>query len=108
MATYLSQKRFCWQSQTTPPRIFSQIAGDKGFDLLTCEVMPDHVHLFVSLPPTTSVANAVKIFKGISARKLRMAFPELKASVRGDHLWGTILLFWNGWTRIGRDDTTLH
>ncbi len=73
--------------------LFSQIAGDKGFDLLACEVMPDHVHLFVSLPPTISVANAVKIFKGISARKLRMAFPELKAQVRSDHLWAPSYYF---------------
>ena len=65
----------------------------RGFDLLACEVMPDHVHLFVSLPPTISVANAVKIFKGISARKLRMAFPELKAQVRSDHLWAPSYYF---------------
>ena len=41
------------------------------------EVMPDHIHLFVSVPPSISPSEVVKCFKGQSARKLLVKFPEL-------------------------------
>jgi len=74
-------------------RLLDEIAAEKGFEVLACEVMPDHVHLFVSIPPTVSVANAVKVLKGISARKLRMEFPDLKNKGRSDHLWAPSYYF---------------
>ena len=41
------------------------------------EVMPDHIHLFVELPPTLSVSQAFQFFKGISSRILRRNFSFL-------------------------------
>ena len=38
------------------------------------QIMPDHIHLFVELPPTISVSKALQLFKGISARILRRRF----------------------------------
>jgi putative transposase len=38
------------------------------------KVMPDHIHLFVELPPTLSVSKALQLFKGISSRILRRRF----------------------------------
>ena len=46
------------------------IAQKNGIDLVTQEIMPDHVHLFVTAHPKFSPANIVKIFKGITAKKL--------------------------------------
>ena len=43
------------------------------------EIQPDHVHLFVSIPPAIAVADAVKILKGTTARKLFQRFPWLKS-----------------------------
>ena len=40
-------------------------------------VMPDHIHLFVELPPTISVSKALQLFKGISSRILRRRFKFL-------------------------------
>ncbi|WP_418655010.1 IS200/IS605 family transposase [Anoxybacter fermentans] len=39
-----------------------QIAEDKGFEILALEVCPDHIHLFVSIPPAVSISQAVKCF----------------------------------------------
>ncbi len=39
--------------------------------------MPDHIHLFVELPPTLSVSQAFQFFKGISSRILRRNFSFL-------------------------------
>jgi len=41
------------------------------------QVMPDHIHLFVELPPTLCVSKALQLFKGKSSRVLRRRFPFL-------------------------------
>ena len=57
--------------------ILHSIAKDKGWKILAVEVMPDHIHLFVSVPPSIAPSEVVKCFKGSSARKLLVEFPEL-------------------------------
>lgn len=42
------------------------------------EVMPDHVHLFVSASPTDAPQYLANQFKGYTSRILRQEFPELK------------------------------
>jgi REP element-mobilizing transposase RayT len=42
------------------------------------EVMPDHVHLFVSAPPTLAPAQLANQFKGYTSRVLRLQFPHLR------------------------------
>ena len=41
------------------------------------QVMSDHIHLFVELPPTISVSKALQLFKGISSRIMRRRFKFL-------------------------------
>lgn len=63
------------------------IAQDKGFVLNTQEVMPDHVHLFVTAHPKFAPATIVKIVKGISAKKLFEQYPDLRKQLWKGHLW---------------------
>ena len=63
------------------------IAEQKGVTLITQEIMPDHVHLFVTAHPKFSPANIVKIFKGITAKKLFELHPEIKSKLWDGHLW---------------------
>jgi len=63
------------------------IAEQKGMTLITQEIMPDHVQLFVTAHPTFSPANIVKIFKGITAKKLFKLHPEIKSKLWDEHLW---------------------
>ena len=49
--------------------IFADICEDRGLELAECEVMPDHVHLFVGSPPRNAPSLIVNWVKGISARK---------------------------------------
>ncbi len=51
---------------------------DLNLELLALEVMPDHIHLFVSALPTHSPADIIKKIKGNSSRQLRRVFPYLK------------------------------
>ena len=54
------------------------IADTKGYEVLALEVMPDHVHLFVSATPFDSPTGIVKVFKGVTALRLFKKFPELR------------------------------
>lgn len=67
--------------------LFYDIARQYGMEIYAVEVQPDHLHLFVSFPPSMSIADAVKLLKGISARKLRTLLPALKKQRRSDRLW---------------------
>ena len=65
----------------------NSVAEEHGFYLIVQEIMPDHVHLFISAHPKVAPANIVKIMKGATARKLFTAFPELKKKLWKGHLW---------------------
>jgi len=62
-------------------------AQGKGWEIIALEVMPDHVHLFVSAPPKYAPAEIVKAFKGWSARRTLMAFPDLAQKTPRGTLW---------------------
>jgi len=68
-------------------QLVKRICDENKWDIISQEIQPDHVHLFVSISPATSVATAVKKLKGITARKLFMEFPELKKELWGGALW---------------------
>ena len=48
--------------------ILREIATEKELEIVGLEVMPDHIHLFVSSPPQHSPSLLVNWFKGISAK----------------------------------------
>ena len=62
----------------TLAEILHAIAEERGWPVLAVEVMPDHVHLFVSVPPSAAPSEVVKVFKGQSARKLLHRRTELQ------------------------------
>jgi putative transposase len=60
-------------------------ADGLGISIKTMEVMPDHVHLFVSSPPTLAPHYIVGQLKGYTSRILRKEFSSLKS--RLPSLW---------------------
>ena len=67
--------------------VFRGIAERYGFTVVEQEVMPDHVHVFVSAPPRWSPAELVKVLKSVSARQLFEEFPPLRERMWGGELW---------------------
>lgn len=63
------------------------ICNERQWPVITLEIQPDHIHLFLGIPPSLAVADAIKILKGSTARKLFIAFPDLKNQLYGGHLW---------------------
>ena len=69
--------------------LWVEIATQYGFEILAVEVMPEHVHLFVSAPPKFSPAGIVRPFKGIPSRRLKKEFESLRRQS-----WGKNATLW--------------
>ena len=67
--------------------ILYSIAERKHWEILAVEVMPDHVHLFVSVPPAVAPSEVVKAFKGQSGRLFLMNHPEFTDPRYDNSLW---------------------
>lgn len=53
--------------------------AEHGWRIVACEVMPDHVHLFVKTRPKDSPSFVANQFKGMTSRVLRQEFPHLRS-----------------------------
>ena len=68
--------------------IFKTIVAGNDWKLLEMEIMPDHIHLFISTHPKTSPMEIVKKLKGISARLIFKKYPKFQQKEYwGKHLW---------------------
>jgi len=68
-------------------KLFCKISQNKGYQILEMEIMPEHIHLLVSVPPNTKIAEVVKNLKGVSSKVLFTEFPELRKILAKGHLW---------------------
>src|SRR5579883_1878255 len=59
-------------------QIISEVCQEHQSDLLSREIMPDHVHLLVECDPPFGIHRLVRLMKGRSSRLLRQEFPVLK------------------------------
>lgn len=58
--------------------ILYDIAREIDVEIMTLEVMPDHVHMFIEFDPRINLHNVVKRLKGRSSHILREEYPSLK------------------------------
>jgi putative transposase len=70
-------------------RLLINICEHYEYDLEDFEIMPDHVHLFISVPPSIAPAKIIQTIKSISARFIFKKFPKMKEERMGgsDALW---------------------
>lgn len=69
-------------------KCFKVIFYSYGYELIEQEIMPDHVHLFISAPQTVSPVDIVRKLKSISVNEIFKGFPNLKKSkFWGSGLW---------------------
>lgn len=57
--------------------IIQEVCKEQKVKILAMEVMPDHLHLFVSSHPDLHIHELIRRIKGRSARYLRKEYPEL-------------------------------
>jgi putative transposase len=59
-------------------QIIREVCEEHQAEIEELEVMPDHVHLLVSVDPQFGIHRLMKLVKGRSSRFLRQEFPVLK------------------------------
>ena len=54
--------------------------------IIAMEIMPDHLHLLVSVPASIAPSKVANTLKGVSARELRKHYRNLRKLVKA-HFW---------------------
>jgi putative transposase len=67
--------------------VFEEIAEEYEFRIITAEIMEDHVHVLVEVPPRYSPSEVVQVIKSISARELFKKFPKIKKLMWSGKIW---------------------
>ena len=62
-------------------QIFYDIAKEKNVEIKALEIMPDHVHMFISFDSRQPLHELIRYFKGTSSRILRNKYPELRSRI---------------------------
>jgi putative transposase len=76
------------QTRSRLREILRELAKRKGIKIIEGHVMPDHVHMMLSIPPKYSVAHTIGYLKGKSAIWLHNEFGN-KKSIRQKSFWST-------------------
>ena len=68
--------------------ILRELCRYKGVELLEGHMMPDHIHMMVSIPPKYSVSSVMGYLKGKSALMIFERHANLKYKYGNRHFWG--------------------
>ena len=63
--------------------VFHRLAEQKGCRIEEGHLMPDHVHMMISIPPKYSVSQVIGFIKGKSAIHLARVYGEHKRNFVG-------------------------
>ena len=55
----------------------NELADTHNFEVLAIEIMPNHIHLFISALPKYSPSQLMNIIKGTTGRRISKHFPKL-------------------------------
>ena len=66
---------------------FKRLCSYKGVEIIEGHMMPDHVHLLVSIPPKIAVSTFVGYLKGKSALMMFDKYANLKYRFGNRHFW---------------------
>ena len=84
--------------------VFRQLAAQKESRIEEGHLMPDHVHMMISIPPKHAVANVVGYIKGKSAIHLARSYGERKRNFVGQHFWARGYFV----STVGRDEAMIR
>lgn len=67
--------------------IFRELARQRESRVVEGHLMPDHVHIMLSIPPKYAVSQVVGFIKGKSAIQIARTFQGRKKNFVGYHFW---------------------
>src|ERR1700737_1788454 len=68
--------------------VFRSLGQQKESRIEEGHLMPDHVHMLISIPPKYAVSQVIGFIKGKSAIHLARVSGEKKRNLIGQHFWG--------------------
>jgi putative transposase len=69
-------------------QVMRNVCADFSAELAEFNGESNHVHLLVNFPPTVAISRLVNSLKGVSSRRLRQEFPDLRRHYwRAKRLW---------------------
>ena len=84
--------------------VFRTLAKQKESEVVEGHLMPDHVHMLISIPPKYLVAQVVGYVKGKSAIHVARTFGERKRNFVGQHFWARGYFV----STVGRDEAVIR
>ena len=84
--------------------VFRQLATQKESRIEEGHLMPDHVHMMISIPPKYAVSNVVGYIKGKSAIHVARVYGERKRNFVGQHFWARGYFV----STVGRDEAMIR
>jgi putative transposase len=67
--------------------LFESICKDFESELTEFNGEADHIHILINYPPKVCVSKLINSLKGVSSRKLKEKFPEIRKYYWKNHLW---------------------
>src|SRR5580698_4063855 len=68
-------------------RTFHELAGQKSCKIISGNMVQDHVHMLISIPPKHKVSDIIGYIKGKSAIAVAREFGGKKRNFNGENLW---------------------
>ncbi|MDT4328315.1 IS200/IS605 family transposase [Methylomonas sp. MED-D] len=84
--------------------VFRRLASQKESRILEGHLMPDHVHMLISIPPKYAVLQVIGYIKGKSAIHLARVYGEKKRNFVGQHFRARGYFV----STVGRDETMIR
>ena len=84
--------------------VFRRLAEQKESRVLEGHLMPDHVHMLLSIPPKYAVSQVVGFIKGKSAIHIARVYGERKRNFVGQHFWARGFFV----STVGRDEEAVR
>lgn len=67
--------------------VLKRLAEQRESQIEEGHLMPDHVHMMISIPPKYAVSQVIGYIKGKSAIHIARTYSERKRSFVGQHFW---------------------
>lgn len=84
--------------------VFHRLARQKDSLIEEGHLMPDHVHLMISIPPKHAVSQVVGFIKGKSAIHIARTYQERHRNYVGQHFWARGYFA----STVGRDEQVIR
>ena len=84
--------------------IFHELARHRGCKIEEGHLLPDHVHMLISIPPKYSVSQVMGYIKGKSAIAIARRYGGKRRNFVGQHFWARGYFV----STVGRDEASIR